>query len=67
MLFLGLYEMLVRYKGSSTDEIEPMLAKSWETSEDGLTVTFKLATGATFHDGSPADALAMKDSFTRFM
>lgn len=67
MLFLGLYEMLVRYKDSSTDEIEPMLAESWETSEDGLAVTFKLAPGALFHDGSPADAQAVKDSFTRFM
>lgn len=67
MLFLGLYEMLVRYKGSATDEIEPMLAESWETSDDGMTVTFTLAPGATFHDGSPADARAVKDSFTRFM
>ncbi len=67
MLFLGLYEMLVRYKDSSTDEIEPMLAESWETSEDGEAVTFKLAPGALFHDGSPADAQAVKDSFTRFM
>lgn len=67
MLFLGLYEMLVRYKGSSTDEIAPMLAESWETSEDGMTVTFHLAPNALFHDGSPADAQAVKDSFTRFM
>jgi len=67
MLFLGLYEMLVRYKGSSTDEIEPMLAQSWKTSEDGMTVTFSLVPGATFHDGTPADAQAVKDSFTRFM
>jgi peptide/nickel transport system substrate-binding protein len=67
MLFLGLYEMLVRYKDSATDEIEPMLAESWETSDDGKDVTFKLAPGALFHDGSPADAQAVKDSFTRFM
>jgi peptide/nickel transport system substrate-binding protein len=67
MLFLGLYDMLVRYKGSSTDEIAPMLAESWETSEDGTAVTFKLVPGALFHDGSPADAQAVKDSFTRFM
>jgi peptide/nickel transport system substrate-binding protein len=67
MLFLGLYEMLVRYKGSATDEIEPMLAESWKTSDDGKAVTFKIAPGALFHDGSPADAQAVKDSFTRFM
>jgi peptide/nickel transport system substrate-binding protein len=67
MLFLGLYDMLVRYKDSSTDEIEPMLAESWETSDDGMAVTFKIVPNALFHDGSPADAQAVKDSFTRFM
>ncbi|MCA9876513.1 MAG: ABC transporter substrate-binding protein, partial [Thermomicrobiales bacterium] len=66
-LFMGLYEMLVKYKGSATDEIAPMLAESWETSEDGLTVTFKLPEGAVFHDGSPCDAQAVVDSFTRFL
>ena len=67
MLFLGLYDMLVRYKDSSTDEIEPMLAESWQTSDDGMAVTFKIVPNALFHDGSPADAQAVKDSFTRFM
>jgi peptide/nickel transport system substrate-binding protein len=67
MLFLGLYEMLVKYKGSATDEIAPMLAESWETSEDGKDVTFKLPANVLFHDGSTCDAQAVKDSFTRFM
>jgi peptide/nickel transport system substrate-binding protein len=67
MLFLGLYEMLVKYKGNSTDEIAPMLAESWETSEDGKDVTFKLPADVLFHDGSTCDAQAVKDSFTRFM
>lgn len=67
MLFLGLYEMLVRYKGSATDEVEAMLAESWQTSEDGKAVTFKIAPNALFHDGSACDAQAVKDSFTRFI
>ena len=34
-------------------EIEPGLAKSWEVSEDGLTITFHLQEGVTWHDGEP--------------
>ena len=67
MLFFGLYELLVQYKGSATDEIAPMLAESWETSEDGKAVTFKIAPNTRFHDGSVCDAQAVKDSFTRFL
>ena len=32
---------------------QPYLAKSWEISEDGLTVTLKLVENAVFHDGKP--------------
>ena len=31
----------------------PYLAREWDISEDGLTVTLKLVEGATFHDGHP--------------
>jgi peptide/nickel transport system substrate-binding protein len=34
-------------------EPQPYLAKSWEVSEDGLTVTLNLVDNATFHDGQP--------------
>ncbi len=34
-------------------EPEPYLAKSWEISPDGLTYTFHLLEGTTFHDGKP--------------
>ena len=44
-----------------------MLAESWEVSEDQSTYTFMLAPGATFHDGTPCDAEAVKGSFARFL
>ena len=34
-------------------EPQPYLAETWETSEDGLTVTLNLVKNAKFHDGTP--------------
>ena len=46
-----LFASLVRY--DSGWEPQPYLAKSWETSEDGRTITFRMVDNATFHDGTP--------------
>jgi peptide/nickel transport system substrate-binding protein len=43
------------------------VAKSWEISEDGTQYTFHLQEGATFHDGTPLNADAVKFTFDRFM
>jgi peptide/nickel transport system substrate-binding protein len=64
---LLVYEMLLILKGDSTDEFEPMLAESWEVSEDQSTFTFKLYPDAMFQDGTPANAQAVKDSYTRWI
>lgn len=66
-ILLGSHEMLIRFKGQSTFEYEPMLAESWEVSEDQSTFTFKIPEGVTFQDGDPCDATAVKASFNRFL
>ena len=60
----NIYDTLVEYKDGST-ELEPGLAKSWESSEDGLTWTFHLREGVTFHDGTPFNAEAVLFSLNR--
>lgn len=66
MVCLGAYEMLVRYKGDSTLEYEPVLAESWEINADLTSYTFTLPPNVLFHDGTVCDATAVKESFTRF-
>ncbi|UCC87002.1 MAG: ABC transporter substrate-binding protein [Anaerolineales bacterium] len=42
---------------------QPWLATGWEVSGDGLTWTFKLREGVTFHNGEPFNAEAVKFTF----
>ena len=46
-----LFASLLRYDDGW--EPQPYLAKSWDISDDGLTVTINLVENATFHDGEP--------------
>jgi len=46
-----LYETLLTYDQKLNPA--PMLAKSWNISQDGLVYTFKLASEVTWHDGQP--------------
>ena len=52
----NVYDTLVMFDSSL--QIVPGLAESWEASEDGLTWTFTLRDGVTFHNG---DALTASD------
>ncbi|GII33959.1 ABC transporter substrate-binding protein [Planotetraspora mira] len=47
----------------ATGKVVPWLAERWEVSPDARTFTFHLRPGATFSDGTPVDAQAVKDTF----
>lgn len=49
-----LYDALVFPEADGT--YSPALAESWEASEDGTALTFKLRQGVTFHNGEPFNA-----------
>jgi len=65
-ILVNVYDGLVRYK-DGTLEVEPSLAESYEVSDDGITYTFKLREGVTFHDGTPLDAEAVVFTFERML
>ena len=46
-------------------DVDPMLAESWEFSEDGTTLDFTLRSDASFHDGTPVNAEAVVKSLNR--
>lgn len=47
-------------------EVVPGLASDWEVSDDGLSYTFFLEEGVTFHDGTDFNAEAVKTNFERW-
>ena len=63
VLYSNVFEGLTRFMGDGS--VVPGLAQSWEISEDGLTYTFRLQDGVTFHDGTTMDAEDVKFSLDR--
>lgn len=62
-LLYNVYEGLVRL--NEDGEVEPLLAESWEISEDGTEYTFQLREGVTFHDGTEFTADTVEFSLGR--
>jgi peptide/nickel transport system substrate-binding protein len=58
-------ENLVTFKPGSFDVV-PALASKWSANAAGTIWTFALRPGATFADGTPADAAAVKFNFDRW-
>lgn len=58
-----LFDGLVRFTPDA--RVVPALATRWEVSPDGLTYTFHLRQGVTFHDGSAFRARQVARSFQR--
>lgn len=59
----NIYEGLVRIDANG--EIQPLLATSWEVSEDRTAYTFNLREGVHFSNGEPFDAESAKFSIDR--
>ena len=54
IMFYHIYDPLVRRNADLS--FSPGLAESWEVAEDGVTWTFTLRDGVTFHNGNPLTA-----------
>lgn len=61
---VNIYDTLVKPVGTG---VEPLLAKEWEISPDGISYTFTLHEGVKFHDGSELKASDVVYSFNRLM
>jgi ABC-type transport system substrate-binding protein len=58
-----LFDGLTRFTPDA--KVEPALAERWDVTPDGLTYTFHLRRGVTFHDGSPFTARNVSSSWHR--
>lgn len=65
ILYPVLYDRLVSHDANG--KLVPELAIKWDISSDGRTWTFQLRPGHRFHDGTPVNAEAVKQSFARIL
>ena len=62
----NIYETLIE-RDNETLELKPLLAESWEISEDKLTFTFKIRQGVKWHDGTPFTSADVVFSYKTIM
>jgi peptide/nickel transport system substrate-binding protein len=62
----NIYETLIE-RDNETLELKPLLAESWEISEDKLTYTFKIEEGVKWHDGAPFTSADVVFSYDTIM
>jgi peptide/nickel transport system substrate-binding protein len=65
VVYANIFEGLTRIDRNG--EVKPALAESWTVSDEGLTYTFRLRQGVTFHDGTDFDSADVKFSLDRAM
>ena len=58
----NIFDTLISFK-ESAKQAEPLLAESWDISEDGKTYTFHLREGVKFHNGQAFTAEDVKYTF----
>ncbi|MEX0344006.1 MAG: ABC transporter substrate-binding protein [Rhizobiaceae bacterium] len=63
IVYANVFEGLTRIGPDGS--VQPALAESWTVSDDGKVYTFKLRSGAKFHDGTDLDAGDVKFSLDR--
>lgn len=63
----NIYEGLVYFDRDQATEFVPALATDWEVSEDGLTYTFNIREGVTFHEGGTLEPSDIAYSLQRAM
>src|SRR6185295_8398580 len=70
---LNIYEPLFGFKGSSTDQLTPLIAEKVPSrengllSQDGKTYRIPIRKGVRFHDGTPVMPEDVRYSIMRFM
>ena len=64
MIYYALHDALL--KPMPDEPMAPSLAESWSATEDGLSYSFVLREGVTFHNGEKVTAEDVKFSFERY-